>query len=140
VFRVCKKVADSGDAVIQKQGLSTIGIRVPAFAMPLSPVCLYMMDSSSHRNQIFPVGRHQEVRRFVSPGLRHITSVSYGHCGVLHNERHTSTSFGSFLCHRQAFRVAIYWDPYPRAVRKWWRGEGGTGVWWGDLMSFTPFR
>jgi hypothetical protein len=19
--------------------------------------------------------------------------------------------------------------------RKWWRGEGGTGVWWGDLMG-----
>ena len=22
-----------------------------------------------------------------------------------------------------------------RVARKWWRGEGGTGVWWGDLMG-----
>jgi hypothetical protein len=42
--------------------------------MPLSPVCFYMMNTYSHRNQIYQVGRHQEVRRFVSPGLQYITS------------------------------------------------------------------
>jgi len=39
------------------------------------------------------------------------------------------------ICHQQALsgRTGINWDRYPRAARKWWRGEGGTGVWWGDL-------
>jgi hypothetical protein len=37
VFWVYKEVADSDDVVIQKQGLSTVGIRVPGIAMPLSP-------------------------------------------------------------------------------------------------------
>jgi hypothetical protein len=34
---VYKKVADSDDVVIRKQGLSTVGIRVPAIAILLSP-------------------------------------------------------------------------------------------------------
>jgi hypothetical protein len=99
-----------------------------------------MVDAYSHRNEIFLVGRHQEVRRFVSSGLLHITSVS-SHCGMSRNERHTSTVVGLFLpspatilCHQQAFRAVIYWDRHPRAVMKWWRGEGGAGVWWGDLV------
>ena len=78
-----------------------------------------------HRNPIFVVGRHQEVRRFVSPGLHHITSVS-SHCGMSRNGIFTSTWFNSFLpspatilCHQQVFRTAAYWDRCPSAARKW---------------------
>ena len=55
------------------------------------------------------------------------------------SERHTSILFSSFLraqipqaakilipCHQQALRMVIYWDRYPRAAMKWWRGEGST--------------
>ncbi len=35
VFRSYKKVADSGDVVIQKQGFSTVDTRVPAIATTL---------------------------------------------------------------------------------------------------------
>jgi hypothetical protein len=52
----------------------------PAIAKPLPLVFVHTMSSYPHKNQIFPVGRHQEVRRFVSPGLHHITSLS--HCGM----------------------------------------------------------
>jgi hypothetical protein len=72
VFWVYKGVADSGDAVIQEQGFSIIDTREPAIAMPV-PVCFHPMDLHPHRNQIFLVGRHQEVRQFTSPGLHHIT-------------------------------------------------------------------
>ena len=88
VFEVYNKVADSGDVVIQKQGFSIVGTREPAFAMPLSPVCpsfhTMVQVPESYRNQILLVGRHQEVRRFVSPGLHHVKSVG-SHCGMLHN-------------------------------------------------------
>jgi hypothetical protein len=124
VFRVYNKVADSGDVVIQKQDLSIFDTHEPATAVPPSPFgfkCIRWTHHSSypHRNQIFLVGRHQEVRRFVSPGLHHIKSVS-SHCGMSHNERHTSIVFGSFLpspatilCHQQAFRTVIEWCRYP---------------------------
>ena len=92
-------------------------------ATPLSPFCLRrVIDSYSHRNKIFLVGRHQEVRRSVSPGLHHITSV----IGMSRNEKHTSTSFAlllrnpaTILCHKQleALRMAMYCDQYPRAAR-----------------------
>jgi hypothetical protein len=134
VFWVYKKVEDSGNVVIEKQGFSIVDIREPALAMPLLPFSLHEMEPS-HRNQIFLVGHHQEVRRFDSPGLHHITPVS-NHCEMSHNdhERHTSILFSSFLpnpqaaailipCHQQALRMTIYWDRYPRAARKWWRGE-----------------
>ena len=134
------KVGVSGDVVIEKQGFSIVDIHEPALATPLSAFCLHAIDSHSHRNQIFLVGHHQEVRRFDSPGLYHITPVS-NHCEMSHNdhERHTSILFSSFLrvqipqaakilipCHRQALRMVIYWDRYPRAARKWRRGENGT--------------
>jgi hypothetical protein len=52
---------------------------------------------------------------------------------------HTSTWFGSFLpnpgtiiLHQQGL---LNGDRYPRAARKWWRGEGGAG----DLMRGTRF-
>jgi hypothetical protein len=38
MLRVCKKVADSDDVVIRKQGLSTVDTRVPAIATTLSPL------------------------------------------------------------------------------------------------------
>jgi hypothetical protein len=113
VFRVYNKVADSGDVVIQEQGFSIVDTHGPAIAIPLPLVFVYSMDSFPHKNQIFPVGRHQEARRFLSPGLHHITSVS--HCEMSRRERHTSTLFGPFLpspatliSHQQAFRTAIY--------------------------------
>jgi hypothetical protein len=142
---VYNKVADSDDVVIEKQGFSIFDTHEPAIAKPRSPFCLHVTQIDSHRNQIFLVGRHQEVCRFVSPGLHHIMSVS-SHGGMLHNERHTSTLFGLFLrssvmilLHWQAFRTAIYWNRHPRAARKWWRCECGTEVWWGYLMRGTPF-
>jgi hypothetical protein len=111
VFQEYNKVADSGDVVIQKQGFSIVDTHEPAIAIPLRFVFLHM-DSSPHRNQIFPVGRHQELRRFVSPGLHHITSVS--HCEMSRCERHTSTSFGLFLpslatiiSHQQTLKTVI---------------------------------
>jgi hypothetical protein len=72
-----QKVADSGDVVIQEQGFSIVDTHEPEIAMPLSslsPVCLYLMDSYSYRNQIFHVGRHQGVRRFVSIRITRPTS------------------------------------------------------------------
>jgi hypothetical protein len=106
VFVVYNKVGDSGDVVIEKQGFSIVDTHEPAFAKPLSP-----MDPHRHRNQIFPVGRHQEVRRFGSPGLHHTTPVS-SHCEMSRNnhETHTRILFRSFLpspatttlCYQQA--------------------------------------
>jgi hypothetical protein len=104
VFRVYNKVADSGGVVIEEQGFSIIDTLEPAIAMPLSPFCLHPMDFYLHRNQIFLVGRHQEVCRIVLPGLHHIKSVS-SHCGMLHSERHTTVvglihrSPATILCH-----------------------------------------
>jgi hypothetical protein len=114
VFWVYNKVGDSGDVVIQEQGFSIFGTHEPEIAMLLLP-SFYTMDPYPHRNQIFLVGRHQEVPRFVSPGLHHITSVS--HCEMSRNEKHTSTvvrllhmSPMRILCLPRAFRKVIYWD------------------------------
>ena len=133
MFRVYNKVADSGDVVIEKRGFSIVDTHEPAIARPPLSFCLHTIDSHPHRNQIFLVGRHLEVRQFVSPGLHHIMSVS-NRSGMSRNERHTLTSFGSFppslatiLSHQQAFRMVIYWDRYPVAARKQWRCEGGAG-------------
>jgi hypothetical protein len=129
---VYNKVADSSDVVIEKLGFSIVDTHEPAIAIPLS--LFFHLVYMEYKNEIFPVGRHQGVRRFVSPGLHHIKSVS-SYCGMLPNDRFTLTSFDSFLpspatiiCHQQAFKLVIYWDQYPRAARKWWRGEGGTMV------------
>jgi hypothetical protein len=135
--KVYDKVADSGDTAIEKQGSSIVDTHEPAIAMSPSTGCLCM---NPYRNQIFQVGPHQRVRPVVSPGLHHITSVS-SHCGMSRNERvrirKTYVYFIQFgpamtVCHQKAFRTATYWGRYPRAARNWWRGEGGTGVWWGD--------
>jgi hypothetical protein len=90
VFLVYSKVAHSGDVAIQEQGLSIFDTYEPAIAMPLPLVFVHTMDSYPHRNQIFTVGRHREVRRFVSPGLHHITSESHCEMSWLRKERHTS--------------------------------------------------
>jgi hypothetical protein len=79
------KVGDSGDVVIEKQGFSIVDIHEPALAMPLSPFCLHEIEPFSDRNQIFLVGHDQEVRRFDSPGLHHITPVS-NYCEMSHND------------------------------------------------------
>jgi hypothetical protein len=122
---VYNKVGDSGDVVIEKQGLSIVDTHGPAIAIYPS-LSFHMVDFYSDRNQRFQGGRRQEVRRLVSPGLHHIMSVS-SHCKMSGNERHTSTWFSSFLpspagamilCHLRSFRMAIYWDRYPRVATK----------------------
>ncbi len=70
---------------MQKQCFSIVDTHEPAIAMPLSPFWVQVMESYPRKNKIFLVGRHQGVRRFVSPRLYHIKSVS-GHCGALHKE------------------------------------------------------
>jgi len=77
VFWVYKKVAGSGGVVIQERGFSMFDTHEPAIAMPLSPYSLDAMNLYPHRNQIFLVGRHQEVRRFAtSPELHHASQQS----------------------------------------------------------------
>ena len=72
VFRVCKKVADSGVVTIQEQHSFIFDTREPAIAMLQSSVCQNQENEWPHINQIFRVGRHQEVRRFPPPGLHRI--------------------------------------------------------------------
>jgi hypothetical protein len=76
VFGVNSKVGDSGDVVIEKQGFSIVDTHEPAIAKHPSPFFSETIDSYTHRGQIFRVERRQEVRRFGSPGLHHITPVS----------------------------------------------------------------
>ena len=69
-MQVCwlySKVADSGDVVIQGQGISIVGTRVPAIATTLSfsyhsrgdHIERYTsVDIRPHRNQILLRGRH----------------------------------------------------------------------------------
>jgi hypothetical protein len=136
---VYNKVADSVDVVIQERGFSIVDTHEPVIAMPLSPFCLYMMDPGyPHGNKIFLAGCHQEVCRFVSPGLRQSVG-SHSHCGMSRNERLTSISPGTILCHQQAFRTAIYWDQYLGVAKKWSLSRGEMKAvleyaWWGDLM------
>src|SRR6266481_4634606 len=81
-FLVYKPVADSSDVVIRRRGFSIVGTHEPAIAMPPPSSCLHTVLFYPQRNQIYLVGRHQGVRRFVSPGLHHIKSVS-SHCRTL---------------------------------------------------------
>ena len=77
VCPVCKKVGDSGDAVTQEQGFSIIDTHGSAIAISLHQFWFRYnrtrIVSYPHRNRIFVIGRHQEVRRFDSPGLHQIT-------------------------------------------------------------------
>ena len=72
-FWVYKKVGDSDDVVIEKQGFSIVDTHEPAIAISLLSLCLHTIDCP-HGNQIFSVGRHRGVFRFDRPGLHHITS------------------------------------------------------------------
>ena len=141
VFWVNNKVADSGHMAIQGQRFSIVDTHEPAFARPLSPLCPCQrtidLYQSPHRNRILLVRRHQEVRRFDSPGLHHIMPVS-SHCGTSCNEGLTLTSFlpspATILCHLRQQAVeslqnlnhcrSISWV----ASRKWCQGGRGTGA------------
>ena len=70
-FLVYKPVADSSDVVIRRRGFSIVGTHEPAIAMPPPSSYLHTVLFYPQRNQIYLVGRHQGVRRFVSPGLHH---------------------------------------------------------------------
>ena len=130
VYRQDRQVADSGDVVIQER-FSIVDTREPAIAISLSPFCLY-----SYRTHIFPVGCHQGVRRFIH--LVYITlrqSVVFADCRTSKDIRRLRwvrffRVWRRLFSISKASRTAVYWDRYPRAARKWWRGEGGTGVWW----------
>ena len=74
VFWVYNKVAVADDVVIEKQGISIFDTHEPAIAMPL-PSFYRILHTSSYKNQILLVGRHQEVRRFSLLGLHHITLI-----------------------------------------------------------------
>jgi hypothetical protein len=80
-----------------------------------------MMDSNSYRNQIFLVGRHRVIREYVDS--YHPVYIDY-----------ITSSQSAVIA-----GCCTTKDTCPREARKWWRGEGGTGVWWGDLMRDTPF-
>jgi hypothetical protein len=132
VFGVNNEAGDSGDVVIEKQGFSIVDTHEPAIAKSLSPFFSETIDSYTHSGQIFPIERRQEVRRFGSPGLRHITLVS-NHHGMSRNERHTSILFGSILSspvttlfhHKSSERLSVGVD---RATKKCGEGKGGIGV------------
>jgi hypothetical protein len=49
VFWVCKKVGDSGDVVIEKQGFSIVDTHELEIAMSPRPLC-FPIDAYSHRN------------------------------------------------------------------------------------------
>ena len=133
-----KLVAHSGDVLTQRQHFSIVDTHEPEIAMPLSQFCLHMMDSYPYKNQIFPVGLHQGVRRFVSPCLRHIKSIGT-HCGTLHKKytrrfglvRFSRVRRRLFSICKPSKRWVTYWDRYPGAA--WWRGEDGAGSMTGRL-------
>jgi hypothetical protein len=138
---VYNKVSDSGDEVIEKLGFSIVDTHEPAVAI-LLPVFFYMVYLE-YKNEIFLVGRHQGVRRVASPGLHHIKSVIAGCRNRVMKDLRRLGLVRFFQVRRRLFAISkmvVYWGRYPRAAKKWWRGEGGAGVWWGDLMrDTTPF-
>jgi hypothetical protein len=90
-FCAYKKVADSGDVVIEKRDFAIVCTRVPAIATTAIATSRYC------RNRISPVGHHHGARRLVSPCL-HDEVESVIICGAMfHNERHTSISHCSLL-------------------------------------------
>lgn len=68
--------------MIPEQGFSIVDIHEPIIAMLPPSIFLHTMDSHPHRNKIFLIGRHQEVRQLDTHGLHCITSVSH-HCGIV---------------------------------------------------------
>jgi len=104
VFWVYKLVADSDDVVIQTRGFSIVDTHEPAIAMPLSPFCIQVIDLCPYRNQIYLVGHHQGVRRFVSPGLHHIKSAS-SRCRTLHKDIRRLGLVRFFRVRRRLFAI-----------------------------------
>jgi hypothetical protein len=89
MFRVCTKVAGSGDVKIRKQGLSTVDTRVQAIATTLSSFSYFGcrvlfalrqgnvdLDIGPHGNQILLGGRRQGGHRLLPPDLHCIESAS----------------------------------------------------------------
>jgi hypothetical protein len=78
VFRLCKQVADSADAVIQKQRFANVDRRAPAIVMPLCP--LFLMHLHPDKNRISQVGLHRGECRLILPGLtsRQVSQQSWG--------------------------------------------------------------
>jgi len=99
VLRVCrtyKEVADSGGVVIQRQGFSTVDIRVLAIATNLPLFSHFGLRIHRnverrlrlHRNQKSIGGLHQEARRLLPPDLHRVESA----CGLwqkMHNKERT---------------------------------------------------
>jgi hypothetical protein len=138
VFWVYNKEADPSDVVIEKQGFSTFDTHEPAIAMSLSTLCLNSMpvDPVSHRNEIFLLGRHQEVCRFVSSGLVHTShqSVVIPGCHAMKDIRRLGSD-RFFAISKPSERRSIGINIPGRL------GNGGdaggprpAGVRWGDLM------
>ena len=83
MFQVCKRAADSGDVVTQKQGLSIVGTRVPAIATTLSSFsCLHLRilsrgdpETGPYKNQILLGGRRQAAHRLLPHALNRIESA-----------------------------------------------------------------
>jgi hypothetical protein len=128
------KVANSGDVVIGKQDFSIVDTHEPEFAISLPPCHTTDWYCDAHRNQIFQVGRHQGVRRFVSPS-HHVSQQSLiaGCHGVKDLPRLHSVR--SFLVRRPFFQSVslengnlFNREICPRAAGQWWKGEGGAGV------------
>ena len=88
VFWMYNKVGDSVDMVIEKQGFSIVDTHEPVLAISLRSLCLHRNDSPHpHRNEIFSVGCHRGVFRFVRPGLHHITLSVIARCRAMKDIR-----------------------------------------------------
>jgi hypothetical protein len=80
MLRVCNIVADRGDVVMKKQGLSIVDTRVPAIATTLSSLSHQNkinpdIDPRPHRSRILLGGRHLGGRGLLPPGLHRIESA-----------------------------------------------------------------
>lgn len=124
VFHVCKRVADSGDLVIEKRDFATVDTHVPAISISLSPVLYVVLKP--RRNRMLLRGPHLGARRFVSSDL-HLIELATRRCGIMmHNEIHTPIVRGvhnSMPAETPRF-IGYQWS---REAGKLWRGEGGAG-------------
>ena len=130
VLRVCrtyKEVADSGGVVIQRQGFSTVDIRVLAIATNLPLFSHFGLRIHRnverrlrlHRNQKSIGGLHQEARRLLPPDLHRIESAS-SLWRKMHNKKLTSiVGVCTIISHQRVFEVSIYcqWDRLSREAR-----------------------
>ena len=93
--------------------------------LPLSHRLVVSMYKSNITSRTSSGSTSIDWIRSSRPTSHHVSQQS---CGMWRNERHTILPL-LYARHLQAFRTAIDWKRYPGAARKWWRGEGGTGVW-----------